>query len=262
MKENFCETSWAGKELIYQEETGSTNADAVRLASELPHGTVIMADSQTAGRGRRGRTWVSPKGENLYFSLLLKPSFPPEQASMLTLVMALAVACGIEDLYGNQKVVQIKWPNDIVVCGKKVCGILTEMQVNAGNISHVVIGIGINVNQMCFEGEALAFASSLKKETGLEKNRMELLQRILSHFEVFYEVFCEAGSLQPMLKPYEMRLANLYQEVLVLDPKGEYKGIAQGILNTGELIVRRKDDGKEIFVYAGEVSVRGLFGYV
>ena len=118
--------------IIYKEEIDSTNLEAARLADSLPHGTVIVADAQTAGRGRRGRNWVSRKGENLYFSLLLKPEFAPEQASMLTLVMALAVAQGMEQVYGCTP--QIKWPNDIVVNGRKVCGILTEMQMAVGAI--------------------------------------------------------------------------------------------------------------------------------
>lgn len=245
--------------IIYKEEIDSTNLEAARLSDSLPHGTVIVADVQTAGRGRRGRKWVSRKGENLYFSFLLKPEFGPERASMLTLVMALAVAQGIELVYGCKP--QIKWPNDIVVNGRKVCGILTEMQPEGGRIKHVIVGVGINVNQMTFEEEGLAYASSLQKETGRYKERRELLESVLERFDELYQEFCKMGSLQCMKSAYEDRLANLGMEVRVLDPKGEYVGTALGINNIGELLVRREDGSKEA-VYAGEVSVRGLYGYV
>lgn len=245
--------------IIYKEEIDSTNLEAARLADSLPHGTVIAADAQTAGRGRRGRSWVSRKGENLYFSMLLKPDFGPEQASMLTLVMALAVAQGMEQIYGCTP--QIKWPNDIVVNGRKVCGILTEMQVAAGAIRYVIVGVGINVNQMTFEEVGLDYASSLQKETGMCKDRKELLEAVMKQFEALYREFCGSGSLQSMKEAYEARLANIGLEVRVLDPKGEYTGTALGINDRGELLVRRQDGRREA-VYAGEVSVRGLYGYV
>ena len=245
--------------IIYKEEIDSTNLEAARLADLLHHGTIIAADSQTAGRGRRGRSWVSRKGENLYFSLLLKPKFSPELAPMLTLVMALAVAEGIEQMYGCKP--QIKWPNDIVVNGRKVCGILTEMQLEATAIKCVIVGVGINVNQMTFEEKGLDHASSLQKETGMCKDRKELLEVVTERFMSWYGDFCERGTLQPMKAAYEGRLANLGKEVRVLDPKGEYSGTALGINDYGELLVRREDGSQEA-VYAGEVSVRGLFGYV
>jgi BirA family biotin operon repressor/biotin-[acetyl-CoA-carboxylase] ligase len=245
--------------IIYKEEIDSTNLEAARLADSLPHGTVIAADAQTAGRGRRGRSWVSRKGENLYFSLLLKPEFCPELAPMLTLVMALAVTQGIEQVYGCKP--RIKWPNDIVVNGRKVCGILTEMQLEAGRIKCVIVGVGINVNQMTFEETGLDYASSLQKETGMRKERKELLETVVDRFEALYREFCESGSLQFMKEAYEVRLANMGLEVRVLDPKGEYTGTALGINDRGELLVCREDGSQEA-VYAGEVSVRGLYGYV
>ena len=245
--------------IIYKEEIDSTNLEAARLSDSLPHGTVIAADAQTAGRGRRGRSWVSRKGENLYFSLLLKPKFQPELASMLTLVMALAVAQGVEKVYGCKS--QIKWPNDIVVNGRKVCGILTEMQLEGSKIKHVIVGVGINVNQMTFEEEGLQYASSLQKETGIYKERQELLENVIERFDALYQEFCKTGSLQCMKRAYEERLANRGMEVRVLDPKCEYVGTALGINDIGELLVRR-EDGSEETVYAGEVSVRGLYGYV
>ena len=244
---------------IYKDETDSTNLEAGRLADEIFHGTVIVAEKQTAGRGRRGRRWLSESGENLYFSLLLKPDFAPEQASMLTLVMAQAVAEGIDAVCGCK--CEIKWPNDIVLHGKKVCGILTEMQLDAGRIKHVIVGVGVNVNQTEFAGEGLIYAGSLRRELGVEVDKLKVLEEILEHFRGYYEAFCLAGSLKAMQTAYQSRLANYKKEVKVLDPKGAYQGVALGINDKGELLVRRADGTVEE-VYAGEVSVRGLWGYV
>ena len=244
---------------IYKDETDSTNLEAGRLADEVSHGTVIVAEKQTAGRGRRGRSWLSESGENLYFSMLLKPDFAPEQASMLTLVMAQAVAEGIDAMCRCK--CEIKWPNDIVLHGKKVCGILTEMQLDAGRIKHVIVGVGVNVNQMEFAGEGLTYAGSLRGELGMEVDKLEVLVEILGRFRGYYEVFCKEGSLKPMQTAYQSRLANYKKEVTVLDLKGAYQGVALGINDKGELLVRRAD-GMVEEVYAGEVSVRGLWGYV
>lgn len=241
------------------EETSSTNDDADEMAEQLENGAVIIADRQLAGKGRRGRTWLSEAGGNLYFSLLLKPDFKADQASMLTLVMALAVAKGIEAIYDCKP--QIKWPNDIVMNGRKVCGILTQMQMKAGKIGHIVIGVGINVHQTKFACEGLEYAGSLLNETGKRIEREELLAEVLYQFERLYDDFCEEGSLGFILSDYESRLVNLGNRVQVLDPKGEYQGTALGMNDKGELLVQKLDGTVEA-VYAGEVSVRGLFGYV
>lgn len=246
--------------ILYRKEIDSTNLEAARLADTLPHGAVIMAEIQTAGKGRRGRSWVSNSGENLYFSMLLKPDFCPDKAPMLTLVMALAAAEAIESEYPDSKP-QIKWPNDIVLNGKKICGILTEMQLEGSKIKHVIIGVGINVNQMEFSDENLTYATSLCKETSVKKDKRQLLEAVIRHFEQWYAVFEKEGNLQSFIEPYQERLTNLGKEVRVLDPKGAYQGTALGIDPYGELIVC-KEDGSQIKVYAGEVSVRGLYGYV
>lgn len=246
--------------ILYRKEIDSTNLEAARLADTLPHGTVITADTQTAGKGRRGRSWESKSGENLYFSMLLKPDFSPDQASMLTLVMALAVTEAIEEIY-DKSMPKIKWPNDIVLNRKKVCGILTEMQLEGANIKHVIIGVGINVNQMEFSGENLVYATSLCKETHIKKEKQVLLEAVIRYFEHWYAVFCNDADLRSLMQPYQERLANLGKEVMVLDPKGAYQGTALGIDPYGELIVC-KEDGSRVKVYAGEVSVRGLYGYV
>lgn len=246
--------------IIHYEETGSTNEDAKRLAEEgALHGTVVTADKQNMGRGRRGRNWSSPAGKNLYFSVLLRPGFKPDRAAPLTLVMALSAAQAIEELC--QIRAEIKWPNDIVVNGKKVCGILTEMSVTADKIMYVVIGTGINVNIRIFPEEIKATASSLLLECGREFERTQLLEKILQRFENNYQIFMQSLDLSGILEDYNGHLVNRNREVRILDPEGEFEGIAEGINSLGELLILRKD-GTVTAVYAGEVSVRGLYGYV
>lgn len=258
-------TKWAGRKLYYLESTGSTNTDAKRLAEEgEPHGTTIVANMQTAGRGRRGRTWQSPAGANTYFTILLKPDFSPDKASMLTLVMALSVAEAIEEITGLKA--DIKWPNDIVVHKKKVVGMLTEMSTTPemDEIQYVVIGVGTNVNYDSpedFPEELRPTATSLRMEAGHLINRAALTERMLARFEVNYEKFEETLDLSGLMDSYEKHLINVGAQVRVLDPAGEYTGISRGINAVGELLVE-KENGETINVYAGEVSVRGLYGYV
>lgn len=254
--------------IVHYESTGSTNEDAKRLAHEgAAHGTVVMADAQSAGKGRRGRTWQSPAGSNLYFSLMLKPEFAPDKASMLTLVMALSVVQALNKQTKAAFDYQIKWPNDIVVNGRKLCGILTEMTIGNGAIESVVIGVGINVNQEHFDDEISDCATSLlleKKRNGTQAmipDRMELLKSVLEFFDANYEMFCENLNLDFMKADYELSLANMNNRVKVLEPAGEYEGEALGINEQGELMVRISD-GSTKAIYAGEVSVRGIYGYV
>ncbi len=256
-------TKWAGRTLHYLEETGSTNIDAKRCAEEgEPHGTTVIAEKQVAGRGRRGRNWESPAGSAIYMTIMLKPDFVPDKASMLTLVMALSVADAIAEK--TNLPAGIKWPNDVVVHGKKVCGILTEMNVESDYIQYVVIGVGINVNNAApeeFPEEIRDKATSLKIESGMTISRAELLERVLVHFEKNYDTFVRTLDLSLLMEAYEARLLNLGREVEVLDPRGAYTGVARGINGTGELLVET-ENGEMIEVYAGEVSVRGIYGYV
>ncbi len=221
------------------------------------HGSVYMADMQTAGRGRRGRAWASPAGENLYFSLLLRPEFSPDKAAMLTLVMAMAVAEGVRS-YGADA--RIKWPNDIVLNGKKLCGILTEMHLGECGTYFVIVGVGVNVKQRSFAPEIADMATSLQAELNIEVDRNELLERILKSFEKFYQEFTLRGDFCLLLADYNDILINKGCYVKVLDPKGEFTGIARGINELGELLVEM-ESGVTVNVYAGEVSVRGLYGY-
>ena len=258
-------TRWAGRKLYCFDATGSTNNDAKRLAEEgAPHGTVVVADIQNAGKGRRGRQWQTLSGTALSFTMLLRPEFAPDKASMITLVMALSVAEAVEKT--ADVAATIKWPNDIVVNKKKICGMLTEMTMTPemDEIQYVVVGAGINVNNGSpeeFQEEIRQTATSLKIETGRQISRAELLTEVLARFEENYAIFLETLDLSRLRAAYQKHLQGVGNEVRVLDPAGEYTGISQGINDRGELIVV-KENGERVQVYAGEVSVRGLYGYV
>lgn len=295
-EENRSSSSFLNYSVLYKKEVDSTNLWAKELArAGAPEGTVVLADAQTAGKGRRGRSWASEGGHSIYMSLILRPKIAPEQASMLTLVMGLSVtqvcnkipclgtALGQNntvDLYGNRKSVKsivnpdgtinfdgnlldakIKWPNDMVISGKKVCGILTEMGMKGTDIDYVIAGIGINVNAAEFPEEICETATSLAIEAGIQLQREEIVAAVLEQISINYKTFLSTGNLKNLIEDYNEVLVNREHEIRVLDPKGEYRGIATGINENGELLVT-KEDGTSVAVYAGEVSVRGIYGYV
>lgn len=252
--------TWAGRPVFYYPEIGSTNDQAKKLAAEgCPHGTLVTAERQTAGRGRRGRTWISPRGEAIYMSLVLRPDLPPSSASMVTLVAAMAVGAGIRKAAGLES--RIKWPNDLVVNGKKVCGILTEMSAELDCIHYVIIGIGINAAQKEFPPELEEKATSLAMEAGHPVNRCRLAAAVLEEFETYYEKYRETGDMTLLMEEYNRELAGAGGTVRVLSPEGEYSGLSRGIDREGRLLVDREDGSREAVV-SGEVSVRGLYGYV
>ena len=258
--ESRMNTSWAGRPVFYFEELPSTNQQA-KLDAEngAQEGTLIVADMQTAGRGRRGRSWNSPGGTNAYFTLVLKPDYDGELASMVTLVMGIAVAECLRKTWGVQAC--IKWPNDIVINGRKVCGILAEMSIEREFIHYVVVGVGINVGEQEFPEEIAQTATSLWQECGMPVSRAELIVNVMKAFESSYEVFRNERGFGGLLERYNELLVNRGREVRVLDPKGEFQGISRGVNEKGELLVERQD-GTVAAVYAGEVSVRGVYGYV
>ena len=248
------------KKIIYYEQLDSTNAEIARLASEsAEHGTVVVADEQTAGKGRRGRQWESPAGENIYMSILLRPDCVLDRAPMLTLVMAYSVAKVIRGI--GFKDVQIKWPNDLVLSGKKICGILTEMQLKNTEIDFVVVGVGINVNTSKFPEELKDIATSLCLESGRAFDRRMIVESVVGYFKKAYQQFLQTQDLEFLREEYNDMLANVGKEVRVLEPGNEYTAYARGINSEGELLVRTKE-GEEKRIYAGEVSVRGIYGYV
>ncbi len=254
------ETAWAGKKVKYLETIDSTNNYAKKMAEDgAEHGTLVVADYQAGGKGRRGRTWVTPHGSAIAMSIILRPDLPPNRASMLTLVAGLAVTAGIREVTGLE--VKIKWPNDVVVNGKKATGILTELSTEMEAINYVVIGIGINTNVAEFPAELQETATSLHVETGRPVNRAEVICACMKAFEGYYEKFMEHQDMCALKEDYQSVLANMDTGVRVLEPGNEYTGIARGIDDQGELLVE-KEDGTLTKVYAGEVSVRGIYQYV
>ena len=251
-------TKWAGKTVHFARETDSTNLWIKRLAKEgAPEGTLALAEFQSAGRGRLGRSWEVPEGTSVMMSILLRPKFEPQYAPTLTLVMGMAVAKAVKSLGFD---VSIKWPNDVVVSHKKICGILTEMGVRDGKIDYAVIGVGINVNIKEFPEEMADKATSLYLESGREFDRSQIPGLVMEAFEKYYEKFAATCDLSGLKEEYESILANYNQPVRVL-AKEPYEGVARGITDGGELLVE-KTDGTIVAVSAGEVSVRGLYSYV
>lgn len=252
-------TKWVGTEICYFDVTDSTNTQAKSLGEgDAPNGTLVVAGKQESGRGRRGRSFESPAGTGIFMTLLLRPEIEPQNASMLTLVSALAVAKGIEHMVDLP--VQIKWPNDIVINGKKVCGILTEMSAQMDYVNYIVIGIGINVGNEEFPEEIKDVATSIYLESGKHVNRAMLIEKIWEEFEDYYELYEKTQDLSSLVKEYDSYLVNRGQKVRVLDSKEPYVGKAMGITDRGELIVDTWEARR--LVAAGEVSVRGVYGYV
>lgn len=245
---------------FHYQEIDSTNDMAKQLAFEgAPHGSLVTADRQTAGRGRRGRTWLSSDDDNIYMTLLLRPEFAPDKAPMLTLVMAYSVAEAIKERTGLET--QIKWPNDLVWEGRKLVGILTEMSVCEQGISYVVVGVGVNVNTMHFAEEVAETAVSIHQATGKVWKKEEIIAEIVKNFEINYKLFEQTEDLSAIREAYNALLVNCGREVCILGEKETYRAHALGINERGELMIRR-EDGAEEAVYAGEVSVRGVYGYV
>lgn len=259
IKKNL-KTRWMAREVHYYEECDSTNVRAAQGAKEgAKDGALYVAEYQMAGRGRRGRSWESRQGGNILMSLMLRPNLEPTKAPMLTLVMAYSIAKALKKM--EEFAVQIKWPNDLILNGKKICGILTEMSAEVGHIHHVVIGIGVNVNIDTFAEELQDKATSLLLETGSAVNRAKLVAAIMEQFEEDYEKFLQAEDLSPFVAEYNAMLVNQGRVVRVLAPGNEYDGVAHGITPMGDLLVERMD-GEVVEVFAGEVSVRGVYGYV
>lgn len=255
----YLNTKWLGREIIYFPETDSTNIQAKRLGeTDHKNGTAVVTKMQTAGRGRRGKSWISPEG-NIYFSILLYPDVRVDRASMITLIAAMAVAKAIREIEGLETM--IKWPNDVVADGKKLCGILTESSTDLEYIQYVVVGIGINCNQEEFDKEIRDMATSISLQTGIEVNRSRLLAKVFDCFEDYYETFMKTEDLTELSGEYNEMLINRGCEIKVIEKGQERILKALGINEMGALIVA-DSDGRTENIISGEVSVRGLYGYV
>ena len=260
-------------EINYYDETDSTNQRAKEYinsqdvsSAKLPQ--LFVSEIQNAGRGRLGRSWVSPPNEGIWMSYLCKPALSPEQIPSVTLLAGLAVARAINS-FALQKSIfnleaQIKWPNDIVINKKKICGILTEL---IGSTSCIVCGIGINVNSLTFPDELSNKATSLLKETGVVWNREKLIAIIIKNLEDLIYAYEKSGDLEFILYDYNRLLVNLDNEVVInynsdlggASNEGTY--ISRGIDKTGALIIE-DSKGNRKNISSGEVSVRGIYGYV
>lgn len=252
-------TSWLGRTVKVMKTVDSTNLEAKRLAEAgASHGTLVTAEEQTSGKGRRGRSWISVPGQGVWMSFVLRPDIELENSSMLTLVAALAVEKGIKDAAGIDG--RIKWPNDVLVNGKKVCGILTELSAQMDELNYIVVGIGINANIGQFPEEVRDKATSLLAETGETVDRTRLLCQVLKHFEHDYEQFKKTEDFSELMEEYNGFLAHFGQEIKVVRGKDEYICRSGGINRRGEL--RVEDSlGRTQEIFSGEVSIRGIHGY-
>lgn len=294
------ETENVIKKVVFYDEVDSTNNVAKQAAEDGEEsGTLFVTEHQTAGRGRRGKTWISPAGSEIFMTLLLRPKINPAIAPMLTIIAAMAVAHALNDIVKDMssnidndmtnKVVEdtskndvkdisnyiakdisnnvvskecfIKWPNDIVMGNHKICGILTEMSAELDWTNYVVIGIGINVNTKQFDDEVNGIATSIYLQTGEKVKRSNVIVRFIKHFSEMYTKFIETCDLSAFIDDYNALLINCGRQVQINENKNSYTALAQGIDKFGRLIVE-KEDGQKTEIMAGEVSVRGLYGYV
>lgn len=250
---SVIDTEFIGKNILYYDEITSTN-DVIKDAYEkgYPEGTIAITEVQTSGRGRMGRKWESKKGDGLWFSILLKPDIDPRKAPMLTLIAGLCVCKAARRVTGLD--VSIKWPNDVMLNDKKICGILTEMSSEIQKINYVVVGIGINVNTEEFPEELSDIATSLKIECNHSIQRKILLNEVLKDFEKYYLQYVNESNFKIFKDEYESLCNTINREINVIG-KETYKATGIGITDEGELIVER-ENGKREVVFSGEVSVR------
>ncbi len=244
-------TSVVGKKLFVFESIDSTNACAKTLAETgTPEGTVVIADHQTSGRGRLGRSWVSQPGSNLLFSLVLRPGLARESAGLLTFFSAVFIARALEKATGQQ--VECKWPNDILINGKKCCGILLENSFSLNKLDFSVVGIGINVNQREFEGELADRATSLFREFGKEYDRTDLFQTLLQESDLLLARL-KKGAVDEIMDEWNSRCRMFGKPVTVSQGESLVSGTAMRLSADGGLVVKTTA-GQSTF-YAGDVTV-------
>ncbi len=233
------------------ETIDSTMTEAVLRAEDgIEEGAVVIADRQSSGRGRLGRSWISEPGVGLYFSLILRPPSPPERSAVLTLAMGLGVARGLAEASGAA--FDIRWPNDVLLNEKKCCGILVETAAEAGSLRYAVVGIGVNVNQPQMPEEISAGATSLRIETARSFDREEVLTSVLRSLESYYALFCEQGA-RPIIAEFAEASSYVSGKVVTVDaPGGPVYGTTAGLDSSGVLLLR-KEDGSTEPILAGSV---------
>lgn len=231
----------------------STNIAAMHLAERgEPHGTIVLAEEQTSGRGRAGRFWVSEKSAGIYCSILLRPPIPPAHAPLLTLVAGLAARdAAAEEL---DSAPDIRWPNDLLVRGRKFGGILTEMRAEPDRIHYAVVGIGINVNQSKMPTELLTSATSIRIETKKNHSRLELLIRLLRHLDRYYNRFISDGAPSILRRFAEVSSYFRGKRVRITTAAESFTGTTAGLESSGVLRVSRDDGRGTELVLSGDVA--------
>ncbi|MGL4799723.1 MAG: biotin--[acetyl-CoA-carboxylase] ligase [Cellulosilyticaceae bacterium] len=243
----------------YYEEVDSTNTKAKEWAKQgAKDGSVVIADKQWAGKGRGGKCWASPAGVGIWMSIILRPTIKPQAIAPLTLIAGLAMSESIEEETGLE--VGIKWPNDLVVHNKKICGILCEMHATQERVEYAIVGVGVNVNTEHFP-EELPYASSLYLEKGKKYNREHMINRFCEIFEGYYMDYIKTEAFDALVSKYEDKCITLNKKVKIIDNQQTYEAYAKGISSEGHLIIQ-PETGEDRQIFAGEVSVRGLYGYV
>lgn len=251
-----CKT--LGSQIFLLPEVDSTNEEAKRQAQQgAPDGSVFIAEHQTGGKGRLGRNWSSPPGGGIWFSVLLRPGLMPSEISSITLLAGIAVCRGIRAVTGCEAT--IKWPNDVVIGSRKVCGILTELTAEIDRIEYVVLGIGINANMESFPEELSEKATSLRMEAGKDFPRAAVLRAVLEALEPLLERAKAGERLPAILEEYKSLCVSLNRRVGFFFDGRQQTGTAVDVSPTGELIVER-DGGGRLAVNAGEVVVQGIYG--
>lgn len=245
-------THHLGQTIHFHESLPSTNETAFRLAADgAEHGEVVVAEQQTAGKGRRGRAWVSPTGLNLYFSAILRPELPPQRAPELTLVAAVALAEALREADADAR---IKWPNDVQIGGRKVAGILTELSAEPERVHFVVLGVGVNLNAgpEHFPAEVAETATSLSQALGRRVNRALFTTALWGRLEEWLDLHHEVG-FDPVRQRWKELSSTLGQEVRVRTDRSELRGVAEDIDVSGALMVRTAEGSLER-VLAGDVE--------
>jgi BirA family transcriptional regulator, biotin operon repressor / biotin---[acetyl-CoA-carboxylase] ligase len=245
-------TAWAGRSYHFWPSIAST-MDAARALAEAqaPEGTLAITDEQTAGRGRLQRTWWAPPGTSLLMTLVLRPRLDPRQAQRLTMVCSLAIDDAIRDVCDLEA--QIKWPNDVLIAGKKVCGVLTELGLMGNRLEYALVGMGINVNTDFGSAPPLmAPATSLWMEAGHRVSRLDLLVALLAGIERRCEALSQGQSFH---HEWASRLATLGQQVQATSGEERWCGLASGVDKDGALLIRLPG-GAVRRVLAGDVTLR------
>jgi len=248
-------TKHLGRSILFSREVGSTNEWAKELAMYgAQEGTVVIAETQTRGRGRLGREWFSPNG-GLWFSLILRPKLHPVEAAKLTFVAGLAVAKVLHEMFGLM--VETKWPNDVLVNGKKICGILTEMNTTGEKVNFVVVGVGVNANfdvEKVFPEELIRVTTSLENELRRKVRLEKLFAGLLETIEKLYELYTRKG-FNPVLEEWKGYAGFLGRRVEVTSPTEKLSGQALDVDRDGALVIRLKDERiRRVFV--GDVSLQ------